>query len=246
MVLEAAVAAGVKGVEWTDDGFLEPGDVVLARETMYATLKAGLCTVSYAALFRAGLHDRSAFTRALSTAHELNSPNLRIWSGLRSQSAEADAEAFVSTARYLGDEAGALGVTLCFGVSADSILDSCERAADLLAGMDHPFIKLALAPDADSGFDASMEAIQSVSGSVGLVMVKSSDLIGRDGTGDDRSEVWLQYLDSFDEQGGNPDMARHVVIKSIPGNDPADLEASIRAICNWSVTLRRYHQRRVY
>jgi len=247
-VLDVAAAAGCGSVEWTDDGFLEPGDAAAAGDVMYATLRAGLCTASYATLFRAGMHGRPAFDKALATVHALNAPILRLWAAPRRASPEADAEALVSTARSLGDEAGRRGVTLCFGLAPDSLLDTAANAAAVLARIDHPFVKLAWAPAPGTGFDATMESLAALSGRIGMVVVRSSDLDGPradNGAGGERSEAWMQYLDVLEEQGGNPDMSRYVVIRALAPGDDGCLAAAVGAIDGWSVSLRRYHQRRV-
>lgn len=244
-VISAAASSGVQGIEWTGDGYLPPGDSAKAQEAMYATLRSGLCTASYAMPGRAGIEDRTAFSRALSTARELNAPVLRLLPALRSGSPAADAETFADLARTLGDEAGVHGVTLCFGMDPGSVLDSCQRAAGLLAAIDHPFVKLAWEPVAGAGFDDAMEAIVSVAGRVGLIVVHPDDLDGAGNADGDRAEEWLQYLDALEEQGGSPDMTRHVVFRSVP--DRAErLSAAVATIKSWSATLRRYHQRRVY
>jgi len=241
-VLETAVEAGVQGIEWTDDGFVEPGAVDVARDTMMATLRARLCTVSYAPLYRACTHGRSAFDRVLSTARDLNAPLLRLWSAPRGGSPAEDAAAFLDEARFLGDEAGKHGVTLCFGLSPGSVLDSSRTARAIFSELDHPFVKMAWEPAPGARFDDLMDSILQLSGRIGLFVVRGEDL---GGTADERSEEWLQYLDAYDEQGGSPDMARHVVVRTMAGGI-AGLAACVSSIKEWSVTLRRYHQRRVY
>ena len=247
-VLDVAAAAGCSSVEWTDDGFLEPGDSAAAGNLMFATLKAGLCTASYATLFRAGLHGRSAFDKALSTARELNAPIVRLWAAPRRSSPETDADALVSIARSLGDAAGSRGVTLCFGLSADSILDTAANAAAILSRIDHPFIKLAWSPVPGAGFDATMDSLTALSGRRGMAVIRSADLAGpasAAGKDGDRMEAWLQYLDVLDEQGGNPDMSRYVVIRSLASCGDGDLASSVRDIDAWSVSLRQHHKRRI-
>jgi sugar phosphate isomerase/epimerase len=244
-VLETAAAAQAQGIEWTDDGFIQPGDSVLSQSAMMATLRAGLSTVSYAVTFRVGSHDPSAFRAALETARELNAPILRLWSSPKSQSTKNKA-AFISTARTLGDEAGERGVTLCFGLASDSLLDTTTNAARLLEAIDHPFVKMAWEPSADVRFDDNMEEFSAIAGRIGLILARSKDLSDADGNRDERSERWFQYLDAFDEQGGSPDMARYVVIRSVKDDDTARLANDISAIKSWSKTLRRYRKRRVY
>ncbi|OHD19842.1 MAG: hypothetical protein A2Y38_23175 [Spirochaetes bacterium GWB1_59_5] len=243
-VLAAAVSSGVQGIEWTGDDYLAPGDSTRAKEAMYATLRAGLCTASYVMPGRASLGDRAAFNLALLTARELNAPVLRLRPALRGGLPSADAETFAVTARTLGDEAGEHGITLCFSMDADSVLDSCQRAAELLAQIGHPFVKLAWEP-AGANFDDAMEAIASLAGRVGLIIVRPDDLDGAGEADGDRSEEWLQYLDALEEQNGSPDMTRHVVFRTMPDRVER-LSSAVAAIKSWSATLRRYHQRRVY
>lgn len=212
---------------------------------MYATLRAGLCTASYAMPGRASLTDRAAFSQALSTARELHAPVLRLLPALQSGSPQADAETFADVALALGDEAGVHGVTLCFGIDADSTLDSNPMAASLLAMIDHPFVKLAWEPVAGAGFDDSMESIVSLAGRVGLMVVCPDDLDGAGEADGDRAEEWLQYLDALEEQSGSPDMTRHVVFRTMP-EQAERLSSAVATVKSWSTTLRRYHQRRVY
>lgn len=245
-VLRMASEAGAHGVEWTDEGYIEPGDSKASEEVMFATLRAGLCTLSYATRFRVCQDDRSMFRQALETTHRLNAPVLRLFSASRGLASSTEADGFVDTARSLGDEAGQKGVTLCFGLSADSILHSSKRAAELLSAMDHPFVKLTLEPSMDSRFDEAMDTLSELAGMTGLVLVHSGDVCGIDGGKDDRAEEWLQYLDAYDEQGDSPDMTRAIIIKSLHGSGSDRLSASIRSLRSWATTLRRYHKRRVY
>jgi len=246
-VLDVAREAGAHGVEWTDQGFVAPGDARASEEVMFATLRAGLCTVSYATMCRTCMHDRTLFRQALETTHQLNAPVLRLWSAPRDAGSGTASNGFVETARALGDEAGKKGVTLCFGLSADSMLHSSQHAAELLSAMDHPFVKLALEPSMDARFDDAMETLTALAGMTGLVMVHAGDVCGQLDGKDDRAEEWLQYLDAYDEQGDSPDMTRAVVIKSLKDGDDGHTKlcASIDSIRSWATTLRRYHKRRV-
>lgn len=255
-VLELAGASGCKGVEWTDDGFIEPGDSAAAVTLMYATLRAGLCTASYSSLFRVGLHGRPAFDRALVTARELNAPIIRLWAAPRQNSPEADEEALISTAQTLGDAAGLHGITLCLGLSPDSLLDTVQHASAIFSRIDHPFVKLAWAPAPGAIFDQAMESLAALSDKIGMVLARTEDIIGpapgnapgyAAGAGDDGelSEAWLQYLDAFEEQGGNPDMSRYVVIRSLAPGDNGRLADSVGALNGWSVALRQLRRRRV-
>jgi hypothetical protein len=126
------------------------------------------------------------------------------------------------------------------------LLDTTGHAAKLLDAIDHPFVKMAWEPSVGVRFDDNMDEFCAVAGRIGMIVVRFEDLSDTDGGRDDRSERWFQYLDAFDEQGGSPDMARYVVIRSVKEADTARLGADIAAINSWGETLRRYRRRRVY
>lgn len=254
-VLEIARLAGAEGIEWTDDGFIQPGDYAEAADAMIATLRAGLSTVSYAVTFRVGSHGRAAFALALGTARELNAPILRLWSGPKRATTDGS---FVDEARRLGDEAGSKGVTLCFGIAADSTLGGVGKAARLLGAVDHPFVKLAWEPCAGRCFDVAMEDAGTACGRIGLVVARADEI---DGEGSELepwrgAEAWMQYMDAFDEQGGNPDMARYIVLRTSrgagasdsldDGDQPRGIDRDLASIKSWASTLRRYRRRRLY
>ncbi|GAB1456218.1 hypothetical protein MASR2M48_15260 [Spirochaetota bacterium] len=241
-VLETAARAGLKGVEWTDLGYVPVGDMAVASETMMATLRTSLSTVSYATPFRAGIDDRAAFKMVLATACGLNTPVLSLTASPAVHQQELEAKTFMVEARYMGDEAARLGITLCFGIHPGSLLDSYQSAASLFAAIDHPFVKIAWEPPVGASFDEAMESFSCVSGQIGLLYIKAGTIGGQN---DDKSEEWLHYLDAYDEQGGSPDMARNVVIRSMGGVDSSCLASDVKLIDEWSVTLRRYHRRRV-
>lgn len=245
-VLETARESGAAGVEWTDDGFIQPGELERAADAMISTLRAGLTTVSYAATLRAGVHGRDAFLAALDTARELNAPILRIWSGPKDSVTDG---AFVDEARRLGDEAGSRGVTLCFGMAGGSTLDGVAKAARLLGAVDHPFVKLAWEPCAGRGFDGAMEGFDAASGRIGLVVAKAEDIDGSEDASAEPwrgAEAWMDYLDAYDEQGGNPDMARYVVLRTACGEGVCGLAEGVASMRSWASTLRRYRRRRQY
>jgi sugar phosphate isomerase/epimerase len=250
-VLKTARDAGLKGVEWSADGFLEPGDLALAGDLMMKTLRAGLCSVSYASLFRFGIHEQNSFCTVLKTADTLHAPMLRLWTGPREAGTcvggveGKPGREFAGEILRLADMAGELGISLCFGFAKDSILDSYDSAVRFFSSLDHPFVKLVWELLEGSSFDTAREAFAALSGRIGLVLARSS----RDqdsGSLAGNAEDWLEYLDAFDEQGGSPDMVRHVLIRSFKDGDTTILADDSCRIATWSRQLRQYHKRRVY
>ncbi len=245
-VLRSAIDAGVSGVEWSDDGFLEPGDELSAGRAMMATLRAGLCTVSYSTLYRPGLHAPAAFSRVLASARILQAPVIRMWAPPPRGARRGEAKAFAAAVRDLGDLAGASGVTLCFGMARGSILDSYRRADEALSRADHPFVKLCWEPLPGTPFDESMESLSLLRGRVGMLCARAGVRDGAARLLSEREEDWLHFIDAYDEQGGSPDMSRYVVIRSFKDRDEANLASDAGLIRVMSDKLRRYRRRRVY
>ncbi|MFH2115244.1 MAG: hypothetical protein ABIJ86_12140, partial [Spirochaetota bacterium] len=245
-VLQTARNAGISGVEWSADGFLEPGDMTMAGDLMMKTLRTGLCSVSYASLFRFGIHDHGSFGKVLETAATLHAPMVRVWTGPRGVGTgfvDDDGKAgheFAEEILRLADKAGELGISLCFGFAKDSILDSYDSAVSLFTSLDHPFIKLVWELLEGSGFDAAREAFAALSGRIGMVLARSTGDQDSHSSLAENAEDWLEYLDAFDEQGGSPDMVRHVLIRSFKDGDTARLADDASHIATWSRQLRQY------
>ena len=237
-------------MEWSADGFLQPGDMSVAGDLMIQTLRAGLCSVSYASLFRFGIHDHGSFSTILDTAATLHAPLVRVWTGppgVGTCSVDDEGKPgreFAKEILRLADKAGELGISLCFGFAKGSILDSYDKAIGFFTALDHPFIKLVWELLEGSDFDAPRGAFASLSGRIGMVLARSSS--GQDSSLADNADDWLEYLDAYDEQGGSPDMVRHVLIRSFKDGDIARLAEDAACIADWSRQLRQYHKRRVF
>lgn len=213
---------------------------------MMATLKAGLSTASYSTLFRAGVHDPRKFADILATARALQAPSVQLWAGTKSDSIASDTKRFAAVVPRLADMGAREGIALCFGMGRGSAIDTYERATALIGALDHPFIKLCWEPLPGASFDTAMEAFSVLSGRVGLLCARSSGPVDQNHLLRDKAEDWLLYLDALDEQGGSPDMARYVVIRSFKDGTAASLADDARLINTWSEKLRRYRRRRLY
>ena len=144
------------------------------------------------------------------------------------------------------DKAGELGISLCFGFAKGSILDNYESAIRLFSSLKHPFVKLVWEILGRSDFDTARQAFETLSGQIGMVIVRSSECQNCAGSLPEQAEDWLEYLDAFDEQGGSPDMVRHVLIRSFKTDDTSMLTKDAYHLAKWSRLLRRYHRRRIY
>lgn len=244
-VVHAAADAGVGGIEWSDDGFLEPGDADSAFAAMMATLRAGMCTASYSTLFRPGIHNPSHFDAVLATASTIHAPSVRLWAPPLGPKNRPGVKAFAQTARALGDRASADGVTLCFSMANGTVLDSYRRASDVMKRIDHPFVKLCWEPMPGSSFDDDMESLSALRGHIGLLCARLPSCGPGPGMLGGLDEEWLHYLDAFDEQGGSPDMSRYIILRSCCRYDTAGMKSDAKLVRTISDKLRRYRRRRI-
>ncbi len=244
-ILEVASDVGLQGVEWSTDGYLDVGDLEQANSLMLKTLRARLSIASYATLFRAGFHDESEFSRVLSTARALQAPLIRVWSAPKSKSAGKDRSRFLDAARTLGDRAAKMGTTICFGLAAGTVLDTYGRAAKLFSALDHPFVKLAWEPVPALVFDEVMKTFTGISGQVGFMVAPFVSPNAHSRPLCETEEDWISYIDAFDEQGGNTDMARYVLFRAVNGDSRERLEKDVGMIKHYSRQLRMYRRRRI-
>jgi hypothetical protein len=269
--LSTARDAGFLAVEWSADGFLEPGNVEKAGNLMLATLHAGLSTAAYTVPFRVGSDDPTAFWSILETAKALYTPVLRLLASGHTDSTTSDEARFCETALRLADAAGQAGITLCLGMAEGSLLDSLENVIRLFGRLDHPFLKLSWEPVAELPFDTLMETFSTLSGRIGLLVARTTAMDGRCINLVRTEEEWIEFIDAYDEQAGSPDMVRHVVIRALecqagllsngcdgaiseagsvretmPGDPGASAAKDAECFQEWNRLLRLHHRRRVY
>lgn len=240
-VFSVASSIGAQGIEWSNLEFLMPGDEKAASSLMMDTLKAGFTTVSYACSYNILQADKDLFKAVIKSAKALNAPLVRLLSDEQNFS-DYKAPDYINSARLLGDEAAAQGLTLCLSLKNGSMLSNYNTAAVIMAELDHPFVKIAWEPEQDSNFDHCMEDFSLLSGSVAVMLVKHSIL---ESSVEKRYEEWLHFLDAYDRQGGNPDMSRPLILYSIPEN-LSGIKESIEVLKELNKVLRRYHGLRVY
>lgn len=242
--LDLATGSGARGIEWSDAVFPGSDEDGSATRAMFATLRSGLCTVSFASDYGIGTDDIEAFAAVVEAARRMASPVIRLRATRPASSALVDDDFFADAARYFGDEAGKVGISLCFEVHPGSVLASPDMATRLTRVADHPFVKLAWPASIGQTFDQAMDALMGASGLVGMLLVSPAAI----GNPDDpeNAEQWTQYLDVFEEQCGSPDMGHPVVLVPESGDGPGLLATAMEALGAWGDTLRRYHRRRAY
>jgi len=133
-VVEAAVEAGLQGIEWGGDIHVPHGDLATARRVRRLTEEAGLQVVSYGSYYKAGTRSDPCFEDVLETAAVLGAPGIRVWAG-RSGSAECPAPERREVAEDLSRIVG-MAQTRGIGVSLEfhggTLTDTAASAVSLV------------------------------------------------------------------------------------------------------------------
>ncbi|MBB6734208.1 sugar phosphate isomerase/epimerase family protein [Cohnella zeiphila] len=147
-IIELAVQAGLKAIEWGGDIHVPHGDPKRAEEVGFRTRAAGLETASYGSYYRVGNRhvgqgEPMEFERVLETAEALGAPAIRVWAGDRgSASADEEWRALVAEdARRIADLAAAKGISIGFEYHGNTLTDTAESAVRLYRAIDHPNVR---------------------------------------------------------------------------------------------------------
>lgn len=132
-VLELAVRAGVRGIEWGGDVHVPPGALDRAKTVREESAARGIAIASYGSYVEAGVTSREDFADVLATASALGAPNIRIWPGKHGAYDRA-----VADLRYFGRAAVQLGISLSLEFHRDTLTDSVESTLRLLEAADEP------------------------------------------------------------------------------------------------------------
>lgn len=225
-VLAVASAARLDAIEWAADVHVGAEGSRAAEEAMMATLQAGLTTASYATLYRAGSEDGdfSRFDALLKIASLMQAPIMRLFAcgngGPPDKGPAGEAElpaSLVSAFARLGDRAAERGITLCLSMSRGTFLDRYDRAARLIAAVDHDFVRLAW-EDLPNASAAEATAALKVAGRyAGVVVAKCA---GKDGSPNAiaaGSEAWRERIQAYRRFEQDPKMSSFVLLGAARG-----------------------------
>jgi hypothetical protein len=236
-IIAAARKCGAEAMEWAGGVHIPHGDPKAAEGVMIETLRAGLTTASYSAIY---LHESDASPDAridsiFKAADILQAPLVRIFLGGHSAS-RLDPERrahLVAEARRLGDRAGLHGRTLCLSMSRHSSLDRYPDAIALAAEIDHPFVRLAW--DALPGLksDEASGALEDAGARVAMLVARHVEVDGVAGSLAGEEDIWRRRLSAFKRTEIDPKMGLFVFIGALsdgdfaPGEPPPGLAADV-------------------
>ena len=141
-IISLANEAGLSAVEWSEDCHVFSGDAFGSLKLRDACARAGLEIAAYGSYYRLGTADNieEAFVPRVISAEALGAPLIRVWAGGK-PSAEVGAEEFgklAGEASIIAGIADLHGIKVAFEWHRNTLTDTNESAAKLLAAANHP------------------------------------------------------------------------------------------------------------
>jgi hypothetical protein len=209
-VIAAAVRARLDAIEWAADLHIAAGDLRAAEAAMIATLSAGLTTVSYSSIYRAGGPEgrNGRFDELLATASAMQAPLLRIFACPVADKLDD----LVSELRTLGDKAAKKGITLCLSFGRKTFLDRYDRAVSLVEAVRHDFVRLAWEDLPGARSSEATTALQGLGRLAGVLVARSAAKDGSPRPLAEEADAWRERVGAFKRAEPDPKMGSFVLL----------------------------------
>lgn len=162
-VLEAAKAAGLKAVEWSENWHVAPGDTEAAAELYRKTQDAGLAVAAYGSYYKLGVEEDpvSRFDQSLRTAYALRAPLIRIWGGIKASRDITGPEwdDMVNEARQAAEAADAMNIKVALEWHRNTLTDTNESAERFLSDVNHRNLYCLWQPTPDLSMEQRREGL---------------------------------------------------------------------------------------
>jgi len=194
-IVDAAMRAGLDGIEWGGDVHVPHGNINAARHAAAMCADAGLRCFSYGSYYRAGKSPDG--DDVIRTALALGAPNIRIWAGTKgsAETSPAERKAIVSDIAKFAAEAKRAGLTVSFEWHGGTLTDDPTSAMRLLDELGNPpNVFLYWQPNQFQSLDYNLQALRLSSQSLLHVHVFNWEGSKKYPLRNDRG-VWRQYLD---------------------------------------------------
>ncbi len=165
-LVQLALKAGLRGIEWGGDIHVPSGDLEQAAKIGHFTRASGLQVSAYGSYYTVGKSSDEGirFVDVLNTAKALNTRVIRIWAGVKSSknSSRIYRRKVLDETSAIADEAGRHGVLLAFEFHDDTLNDTYESCCELLTDLAHPQVKTYWQPLHGAGPDINGAGIDMI------------------------------------------------------------------------------------
>ena len=231
-IVRAAARCGLAAVEWGGDVHVPHGDRRVAREVAAMTADAGLACSSYGSYYRGPTSEADGlpFSAVLDSAEALGVDLVRVWAGSTGSAETGPAEraAMVDHLRRISEAAAVRRIRVGLEYHRNTLTDTDESAARLLAEVDHPNLYTYWQPHIEGHDGARAEGLQAVLSRLCALHVFHWEP-GSDGRNDHRPlaegrERWRRFLTVARGADSGEAAALPVLLEFVRGDTVEQLE----------------------
>ena len=228
--------SGLKCIEWGGDVHVPHGNIAAAEEVQKRTDDAGLSVAAYGSYYRVGQSEKEqdSFEEILETAVALKAPIIRVWAGTAgsAKTAAAARAKVVRESRRIAKLAAGAEIGISFEYHANTLTDTNESAAKLLAEIDHPKVSTFWQPRVDGTVDEKIAGLQSILPNLTNVHAyhwtkKNSDIVRKPLSAG--KPEWHRYLETIRQSGRD----HRVLLEFVRDDDPEAFLADARTLQEW-------------
>jgi sugar phosphate isomerase/epimerase len=218
-VVEVAVAAGLKAIEWGGDIHVPHGDLSAAAHVRELTASAGLAVAAYGSYYRPAHSDDAA--AVVSTAAALGAPTVRVWAGRRGSADADDAywSSVVNDARRIAALAADAGMTVSFEYHRNTLTDTRASTARLLDLLPEPAVRTLWQPQPERDRAENLGDLRAVLPRLTNMHVFAWTPAGERRPLADGHDDWAAYLAAADTGD------RYALLEFVVDDDPGRLTA---------------------
>ncbi len=159
-IMEAAVDAGLDGIEWGSDVHVLPGAVTEAKRITGLMKAKGLRNLSYGTYFGVDQLELDKLADYLKTAQALETDIIRIWAPTKRRTELTNQEyaVYVDFMKKVADQAADYGITVCFECHHHTLVEDPQDAVQYLKDINRSNVKMYWQPNQFLSCDENVAA----------------------------------------------------------------------------------------
>ncbi len=230
-IVELVAESGQQCIEWGGDLHCLHGDLAVAEHVREITAAASLRVSAYGSYYRLGAEHDFQFSDVVSSARALGAPIIRVWPGNKSSSQADDAyrQLVVDDALRCAELAAAENINISYEFHSNTLTDTNQSAAELLAATSRPNIGTFWQPPNGQDTAYRLAGLKHVLGLVSNVHCFSWDAETNRLALDAGVEGWTLFLAELAGSGRNHD----VLLEFVAEDDPDNFRQDAAVLNKW-------------
>jgi sugar phosphate isomerase/epimerase len=236
-IVELVAESGQQCIEWGGDLHCPHGDLAVAEDVREITAEASLRVSAYGSYYRLAAEHDFQFSDVVGSARALGAPIIRVWPGNKSSSHADDAyrQLVADDALRCADLAAAENISIAYEFHSNTLTDTNQSAADLLAVTNRPNISTLWQPPNGQDTAYRLAGLKQVLDLVSNVHCFSWDAENNRLALDAGDEWWTVFLAELASSGRDHD----VLLEFVADDDPENFRRDAAVLNKWLAQANR-------